>query len=256
MLMTVLNLIQPILKSNIQIGSQMCIKKFKEIKENFFHKPQKTNETEELTRLESSLKEFLDCNDFTQAIDSHSAYETLDLVHAMLIDHKTSEESLKIVLKLKIHEHFADIFEHLCSIQSQLNFKETKPMLNDPNVCYISTDLNERRIFNLFNLDSILNHVMQFNIEFSKYLCKLSNDNKTYLKVFLILFCLYRRSINQNIKLNIFKSENFAAYLKKLIYKGIEIEKQYALQLLAHLAFNAQVNKEINEDADLNSSKQ
>jgi hypothetical protein len=51
--------------------------------------------------------------------------------------------------------------------------------------------------------------------------------------------------------LDIYKRNNFIKSLQKIIINGIDIEKQYALQLLAQLSFNIQVNQEINKEIEL-----
>ena len=339
----------------------------------------------EFNALELNLNLLNNLTDSSQLVDNQYAYEAISLTLSMLNDDSTVNETLKTIFSLKSHEKFADIFEYLCNIRDQFDIKQLERSHLYPNlsICYAETSLNERRIFNLFNLDEIINRILQFSVEYRKYLSKLDSSNKSYLKIFLtclndskflneclnisqpglfvislnwiskvaddykhiwnslnavecllkftktndnhkitnygtianiafdndlekiteindlfiklmctvinqpdgrlkqqfkdedieleefdvlyklvtetheisaitgILFCLYRLSINGKIKLNIFKTENFMPTLKILIINGIEVEKQYALQLLAQLAFNTEVNQEINKDLEL-----
>jgi hypothetical protein len=339
----------------------------------------------DLEFLENGLTNLNNQTNLSESINNQDVYEIISLTQSMLNDATTLNDSLKIILKLKSQEKFIDLFEYICNNREHIDFSQTRPILND-KMCYTTTTLNEKRILNLFNLDSIINCIMQYNIEYRKYLCKLNSSNKTYLKTYItclndtefyndcnnliksgifiislnwiskvaddykhiwnslssietllnftcknnnwkvttygtianiafdndiekiseihliinkftklmsdcinnpdgklkqqfvddnnqvdefdvlykiviesheisaitgILFCLYRLSINEKIKLNIFKSDNFIISLKKLIFNGINVEKQYALQLLAQLCFNDQINKEINNDNEL-----
>lgn len=343
--------------------------------------------TLDLASYETNLYQLKNEKDLDKLIDSHKTYELLAQTNSFLNNSSLIEASLKCIFKLRANELFADLFEYLSTIRDEFDFSSLRPsILTLYSKCYASTTLNERRIFSLFYLDSIINCLMQFSIEYRHYLCKLNSSNKSYLKIFLtclndidylqklyiyhptgvyiislnwiskvaddykhiwnslnsieallnftqkinnwkitaygtianiafdndlekikeinliidkfinlmsncinqpdgrlkqqfrdedtdleefdvlyksvnetqeisaitgILFCLYRLSINEKIKLKIFKSPNFIDNLKKLVYTGIDVEKQFALQLLAQLTFNNQVNTEINLDKQL-----
>lgn len=344
--------------------------------------------TLDLAQLEFNLSLLTNETNLSKLIDDQKTYETLALTRCILNDSNLIDDLIKVIFKLRVHETFADLFEYLSTIRQEFNFSNLRPFESNEkiNQCYATTNLNERRIFGLFYLDSIINCLMQFSIEYRHYFSRLNSSNKSYLKIFLtclndieflknihahylngiyvislnwiskvaedykhiwnslnsvesllkftqaitnwkitaygtianiafdndlekiieinliidkftnlmsncinqpdgrlkqqfkdefteleeynvlyktlnetqeisaitgILFCLYRLSINEKIKLKIFKSANFMTSIRNLIFTGIEVEKQYALQLLSQLAFNNQVNGEINSDQQL-----
>ena len=66
-----------------------------------------------------------------------------------------------------------------------------------------------------------------------------------------ILLTLYRLSINDKIKYDLYVKYNLKETLTVIIYKGSEIEKKYALRLLAQLSFDIQVNDLIFQNSEL-----
>jgi hypothetical protein len=66
-----------------------------------------------------------------------------------------------------------------------------------------------------------------------------------------ILLGLYKLSVNNRIKYDLFVKYNLKEYLKKIIMKGVEIEKKYSLQLLAQLCFDDQVLDIVTKDVEL-----
>jgi hypothetical protein len=68
-----------------------------------------------------------------------------------------------------------------------------------------------------------------------------------------ILLTLYRFSINDKIKYDLYVKYNLKESLSVIIYKGSEIEKKYALKLLAQLSFDVQVNDLIFQNNELKS---
>ena len=68
-----------------------------------------------------------------------------------------------------------------------------------------------------------------------------------------ILLTLYRFSINNKIKYDLYVKYNLKETLSVIIYKGSEIEKKYALRLLAQLTFDPQVNDIIFNNTELKS---
>ena len=65
------------------------------------------------------------------------------------------------------------------------------------------------------------------------------------------LASLFGFAINNKFKLNIFNAEGFKESLKLLILTGNNVEKYYAIELLAQLSFNVEINNEISQDTQL-----
>jgi hypothetical protein len=66
-----------------------------------------------------------------------------------------------------------------------------------------------------------------------------------------IMLTLYRLSINNKIKYDLYVKYKLQELLPVIIYKGSEIEKKYALRLLAQLCFDPQVNDLVYQNDEL-----
>ncbi len=110
----------------------------------------------DLEILENGLTNLNNQTNLSESINNQDVYEIISLTQSMLNDVTTLNDSLKIILKLKSQEKFIDLFEYICSNREHIDFSQTRPILND-KMCYTTTSLNEKRISNLFNLDSIIN---------------------------------------------------------------------------------------------------
>jgi hypothetical protein len=62
---------------------------------------------------------------------------------------------------------------------------------------------------------------------------------------------IYRLAVNDKIKYDLFVKHNVKDSLRILVFKGVEIEKKYALKLLAQLCFDAQVIDMVSKDVEL-----
>ena len=60
--------------------------------------------------------------------------------------------------------------------------------------------------------------------------------------------CLIGFAVNDKFKLIILDQKSLAESLKNLTRNGNDVEKYFALELIAQLAFNAQISKKINND--------
>jgi hypothetical protein len=67
----------------------------------------------------------------------------------------------------------------------------------------------------------------------------------------VLISCLYKLSVNEKLKMDVFNYPDLKNTLKSLIFDAIEVEKNYGLELFSQLAFNKQVNEELNKDLDL-----
>lgn len=83
-------------------------------------------------------------------------------------------------------EIYADLFNYICSIRSEINFNECRRIIDydDPNVCYVNTTLNERCIFIIANLESVFNYSLNLSVELRRLFTKQNKNNSTYLKTF------------------------------------------------------------------------
>lgn len=64
-----------------------------------------------------------------------------------------------------------------------------------------------------------------------------------------LLDALYHLSVNDNIKMDIYKT--IIDHLKMLIYKGNEIEKEFSLRLLYQLCFDSEIAEDLSKSAEL-----
>ncbi len=70
-------------------------------------------------------------------------------------------------------------------------------------------------------------------------------------KQLILIITLYKLSVNEKLKMDVFNYPDLKNTLKSLIFDAIEVEKNYGLELFSQLAFNKQVNEELNKDLDL-----
>ena len=75
--------------------------------------------------------------------------------------------------------------------------------------------------------------------------------NNSQISVTALLLCLYRLAVNHRIKWEIYQRPYFKDSLKTLIINGNEVEKHYALELIAQLCFDDKVKQELNKDKEL-----
>lgn len=61
---------------------------------------------------------------------------------------------------------------------------------------------------------------------------------------------LYRMSVNDNIKKEIYETNSMRDYLKKLILLGNTPEKEYALKLLYQLCFDENITDDLLKDTE------
>ena len=340
---------------------------------------------------ERQLIKFNTLDQSASVFDSQETYELIKLAEILLAFYDSNSRVLNLILKYKTHEKFAVVLEHLAAVRGEINFGDSREVLdedtdNDRSLsCYADPNLSERRIGNICSLSYVFNIILIVSYEFSKYFTALNPNKTTYLKsifdltndskfvydfnqfyknfsCFAILlsvisknadecmdvwqslnaveallnlvklspnsklsiygtianvvsdqeiekipeieqiidifvaktcdciqrpdgkrelqfkdeqtvqnfnvnfvndisgrFCsitfllstLYKFSVNDKIKLNIYKKSGLEEALKKLILTGIEVEKQHSIQLLAQLAFNPQANIQLNADTEL-----
>ena len=79
----------------------------------------------------------------------------------------------------------------------------------------------------------------------------ISTGNGFSILLPVLISCLYKLSVNENLKIDVFNYPDLKNSLKNLIFNAIEVEKNYGLELFSQLAFNKQVNEELNKDLDL-----
>jgi len=137
---------------------------------------------------EECLKRFVQISSPAEICESQDAYETITLTQ-ILLKYETSVRAIKILFNYKLDETFAQLFQYLCSIRSEFVYEGCRKIIdfNDSNVCYLNTKLNERQIFNLINLDSIFNYILNGSLEFRRLFTRINetNKNKSYLESFI-----------------------------------------------------------------------
>ena len=113
------------------------------------------NLEEGLKKFEEYLLNFSKIVSPIDALNSQEAYETITLAQILTKYTPYVDKAQSLLLKYKAHEKLAQVFEYLSSIRSDFDFKDPSLRkiidLNDPNVCYVATSLNERRIFKQVN---------------------------------------------------------------------------------------------------------
>lgn len=83
-------------------------------------------------------------------------------------------------------------------------------------------------------------------------MCCFKDNNGTIISILVLLKGLYKLSVNDNLRSDIYYLNNeFHNSLKTIIFKGNEIERKYALRLLCQLSFNAKIAKDISNDNEL-----
>ena len=141
-----------------------------------------------LSEFENVLKEFEGLAETPDNFDSQRTYEIIKHCEVMLAYYDKSREATALILKLKSHEKLVHVIEHLCSVRNEIDFKASRQVLEYDHgtmSCYQTTNMHERRIFNIVSLDYIFNLVMGFSFEFRRFFTRLNSQNTTYLKCFI-----------------------------------------------------------------------
>lgn len=66
-----------------------------------------------------------------------------------------------------------------------------------------------------------------------------------------LLEALYRMSVNDSIKLSIYHTYSMREILRKLIFNGNEIEREFSLRLLYQLCFDDEIAQDVAKQSDL-----
>ena len=158
---------------------------------------------------------------------------------------QTLLSALKVTDKLKIYTYMAianiaddNEIEEITEIQSSLDtfIGLTNQAANDLQNGF------EKRIKQQFTDDDD-SRVLDCDVAYV-----LDQTNNASVTVTGILLAIYRLSINPKSKLNIYNKTNFQPSLKTFLTLGNEIEKLYAIQVLAQLMFDSSVLADILQD--------
>ena len=79
----------------------------------------------------------------------------------------------------------------------------------------------------------------------------INSDNSEEWNLLELLEALYHLSVNDNIKLDIYKTYGMRETLKKLIMRGNEIEREFALRTLYQLCFDDEIAEDVAQQPDL-----
>jgi len=352
---------------------------------------QKGNVDTIFKQLDEYFRLLNDLNDPIKINESQEAYMSIKYMRLQLAKQPSNLKIkiIELIIKSNVHVILSNLFDYLYSIRLEININESRAISKSKyyNQYYVTTSLNERRLFNLFELDNLFRKMFSLSLDFRRFY---TNENKIYLKCYIdfindldfiqkcmqfnpdfdgfinglqnlsvnadeckqqwqklnsvnvllrfareinkfcieayciiaciasdneieqitelnqviikiiqltvkciinptdthnqqfkdtignsdetgnyfalkavslgngfvlsidaFLICLFGFAVNEKCKLDIFKADKFYESIKILILTGIEVEKHFALQLLSQLAFNKQINKELNKDYEL-----
>ena len=140
----------------------------------------------DFNHFENGLINLSQLNNPIAILDSQDAYETITLTQ-ILAKYEFVYKVIELMTKHNTLEIYADLFTYLCTTRLDFNFKNSRKVIdyNDPNVCYLNTSCNERRIFNLANLEKIFNYTFNLSIEFRRLFTKLNKNGYYYLETMI-----------------------------------------------------------------------
>lgn len=140
----------------------------------------------DFNHFENGLINLSQLNNPIAILDSQDAYETITLTQ-ILSKYEFVNKVIELMTKHNTLEIYADLFTHLYTKRLDFNFKNSRKVIdyNDPNVCYLNTSCNERRIFNLANLEKIFNYTFNLSIEFRRLFTKLNKNGYYYLETMI-----------------------------------------------------------------------
>ncbi|RNA44626.1 hypothetical protein BpHYR1_035220 [Brachionus plicatilis] len=81
----------------------------------------------------------------------------------------------------------------------------------------------------------------------------IQKSNGDFISLFVLVSGLYRLSINNKIRQDIFFKNNFSSDLKIILFNSNQIEAKYVLRLYGQLTFDKEVCKKLEQDAELMS---
>ena len=76
-------------------------------------------------------------------------------------------------------------------------------------------------------------------------------ENKSILSIFVILKALYKLTINEKMKKNLFYETSLMTNLKLILLKGNYFEIYYVMEILAQLAFDKKIAESLAKDSEL-----
>jgi hypothetical protein len=79
----------------------------------------------------------------------------------------------------------------------------------------------------------------------------LDRNNNVTASITGILLSLYRLSINDKIKWDFYQKPGLIAALRKLLFSGNDVEKEYVLQLITQLSFDKNVKNSLAQDTEM-----
>jgi hypothetical protein len=184
-----------------------------------------------------------DINWLSKSADlNKSDWREINSISVLLSSLRKSTERLKIYIYMAIANIADDKeIEELSEIQSSID-----TFVGLANTC--ANDLKngiEQRTKQQFTDDDD-HRVLVFNV-----LYVLDTNVNATIAITGTLLAIYRLSINPKSKLNVYNKVNFKESLKIFMSLGNEIEKLYALQIIAQLIFDNQVLNDMIKDEEI-----
>jgi hypothetical protein len=171
--------------------------------------------------------------------------------------------------KAKIKWHECDVIRQLLKISNLIKPSASHAYYTIINIAYDKHFENVDEIkLALIKLVDILNLIAEgfsFNLNLSFKEVEILDNDKSILKknvyfiethlsshsVISILELLYKMSINEKLKKEMFYSLRVKDSLKIILDRGIEIEKKCVLKILAQFSFNKSISRNLLKDKDL-----
>ncbi|CAF0818823.1 unnamed protein product [Brachionus calyciflorus] len=181
---------------------------------------------------------------------------------------------LNIYMFSKNSEEISNKWIELDAVNILINIAKTRPSLELDAFLIITNIVTDKQIENLTEIHGIVEHI-QKKIElasksfqekkFDRVTRQIIDDdqilnvevqcvretNGSTSSLLVFFNGLYRLSVNDQLRSDIFYKNNFHSALKIVLLEGNEIEKKYTLKLYAQLAFNAKISNDLSNDQDL-----
>lgn len=128
------------------------------------------------------------------------------------------------------------------------NITEIKQITEAVSKMFIDcVNMQEKQYMKNEFIDDENNTKHEFSIKYIR-----DDQDKVKVSVTGLLLTLYRISLNDQIKWNLFNTKGLVEAIKKLVNEGNDVEKQYALRLLTQLCFEDKVLVELRKDIKFN----
>jgi hypothetical protein len=112
-----------------------------------------------LKQLDEYFRLLNDLNDPIKINESQEAYMSIKYMRLQLSKQPSNLKIkiIELIIKSNVHVILSNLFDYLYSIRLEININESRAISKSKyyNQYYVTTSLNERRLFNLFELDNL-----------------------------------------------------------------------------------------------------